>query len=59
LFIVLLRSGYLVGVVRPQTNSNTKKHIVLIIYNYFLGVFPNFDKNVVFIVILIQFEDGN
>jgi hypothetical protein len=56
--ILLLRSVYLVGVVRPQTNINTKKHVVLNIYNYFLGVFPSFDKYFVFCVILIQFWDG-
>ena len=50
----LIRSGWFVR----QTNDNTKKHIVLIIYNYFLSVFPSFDKNVFFNVILIQFEDG-
>lgn len=57
--ILFLRSVYLVGVVRPQTNSNTKKHVVLIIYNYFLGVFPSFYKNVVLCAILIQFQNGN
>jgi hypothetical protein len=32
LFIVLLRSGYLVGVVRPQTNSITITHVVNTFY---------------------------
>jgi len=33
-----LRSVYLVGVVRPQTNSNTKKHNATQFINYFANI---------------------